>query len=1081
MDHGFEIPRSRVTLLALLSAVLALTAHGVSAKSDEVLKLDIEPQEAGPALMKLGRSSGVQIMLAEGNGKEVLVKGLDGEYRFEEALSTLLSGTGLAYEFAAENTVVVRRAQESSDEQGGGDANAEVEEAEEEEEEPVELEAQRVTGSRLQGGDPTANVISITADDMARRGISTMEELFRQMPWTYASNTSQSSRYFSAQPVDVDREVGAGDGMGIGVSFANLRALGSENSLVLVNGRRVSGRGGSEYNAVNLVNIPLSAIERVDIDLGSASAIYGSDAIGGVINFITKKRFAGLEVTLRQELSATDADRRVMSARGGYAWDSGSVTADLSRDESEPVDNRKIWTSMDYRDLLGPEYDRRGATTQPGIVCRQRAGFFATYWLVLPRCAFDAPSLQLPPGHSGVGATVDDFTEDLAPFDYVPPQNGWVSESLGLNLRAEQYLGENLMIHAEALFSEHDAYVEERTFADDYIIGADNAYNPFGYDLAVTYAPFREVESGQFPTANDESVHTMQTVSLGAVWRFGGSHELDVSVTRSESEHESVSWRARYHRTEDEPTAAEFYGILSSPDPNVAFNPFGDGSAQNADFSSFLVPTFNFGGRTVSTTIESVLRGSLLPIWGGSINYVVGVEDRTRKIGRNWSWFADRGRDILDYWADAYAVSEPESGLRAEFMELGFPVFGDKNARPGARVLYVSLQARRDTHTFNGPQGGVQRIPGGFEPNAYRAWRPGVGWVDAWGPEYDTLQGTASILDIEKKDTTPRIGLLYKPLDSLSIRAAWTESFHPPLFSQQFSVEDIRMRDFNLLFQDYLHPDRGDGAFVLVSLPLIDAPYDPEIRSEYADKLSLGLDWRPESIPGLRWRVDWSQTDFTDKIADASNFTGIHPELIAGNEKVIQRDENGYPVSATRGLVNLAVKVSEYLETSVQYSFHTNLGTFTPRLTYSRFLEEYFQLTEDAEPLNRLGTQHGSDRYRLTGQLTWQWQRLAADLFVYYRPGYTNDRPGSCNNVVGRCLTSFEQLPAFDATSLTTVDGSASYWFDNGLRLRAGGRNLFKRESPSPWAFSGILGYDPTRWDARSRVLYLELTWAMQD
>ena len=125
-------------------------------------------------------------------------------------------------------------------------------------------------------------------------------------------------------------------------------------------------------------------------------------------------------------------------------------------------------------------------------------------------------------------------------------------------------------------------------------------------------------------------------------------------------------------------------------------------------------------------------------------------------------------------------------------------------------------------------------------------------------------------------------------------------------------------------------------------------------------------------------------------------------------------------------------------------------------------------MTEVAEPTNRLGTQHGSDRYRLTGQLTWQWQRLAADLFVYYRPGYTNDRPGSCNNVVGRCLTSFQQLPEFDATSLTTVDLSASYWFDNGLRVRAGGRNLFERESPSPWAFCGILGYDPTRWDARA-------------
>ena len=922
---------------AVALAALALATVGAHAQSDEVLSLDIETQEAGSALVKLATSSGMEIVLDGETGKNKEVEGLKGEYRIEEALAALLADTGLTYEFASESRIVVREAQESASE-GGEDEEDAGEEDANEEEAPLELQEQRITGSRMQGGDPTANVISLTADDMARRGISTVEELLRQMPWAYASNTSQSGRHFSA-PVDVDREISNADGMAIGVSFANLRALGSENSLILLNGRRVSGRGGSEYNAVNLVNIPLSAIERVDIDLGSASAIYGSDAIGGVISFITKKRFTGLEVTVRQEYSATGADRRVMSVRGGYAWGSVSVTADLSRDESDPVNNRKIWTSMDYRDVLGPEYDRRSATTQPGIVCRQRGGFFSTYWLVLPRCAFGAPRLQLPPGHSGVGATVDDFTEELALFDYVPPQNGWDSESLGLNVRAEQYLGEDLMIYGEALFSERDAYIQERTFADDYIIGADNAYNPFGYDLAVTYAPFREVESGQFPTANDESEHTMQTYNLGAVWRFGASHELDVSVTRSESEHESVAWRARYHRTQAEPTAEEFYGILSSPDPNVAFNPFGDGTAQGADLSSFLVPTFDFAGRTVSTSIEAVLRGSLLEIWGGPINYVLGLEDRTRKIGRNWSWFADRGRDVLDYWADAFAVPEPESGLRAEFMGLGFPLFGESNARPGVQQLYVSLQARRDTHTFNGPQGGIERIPGGFEPDAYQAWRPGVGWVNAWGPEYDTLVGTANILDVEKKDTTPRIGLLYKPVDSLSIRAAWTESFHPPLISQQFSVEDIRLRNFSLLFHNYLHPDRGANDFVRVVLPLIDAPYDPEIRSEYADKLSLGIDWRPESIPGLRWTVDWSRTDFTDKIADASGFMGTHPELISGNEKVIQRDENGYPIGATRGLVNLAVKVSEYLETSVEYSFATNLGRFTPRLTYSRFLD----------------------------------------------------------------------------------------------------------------------------------------------
>ena len=144
------------------------------------MTLDIEPQSIGSAIVALGESSGVQIILPEAAGADASVKGLEGEYRLEEALTTLLSGTGLAYEFASENTVVVRRAQESSNGNGGG-AKAEAgesEEGEQGEEEPVELEAQRVTGSRLKGGDPTTNVISITAEDMARRGISTWRNCF---------------------------------------------------------------------------------------------------------------------------------------------------------------------------------------------------------------------------------------------------------------------------------------------------------------------------------------------------------------------------------------------------------------------------------------------------------------------------------------------------------------------------------------------------------------------------------------------------------------------------------------------------------------------------------------------------------------------------------------------------------------------------------------------------------------------------------------------------------------------------------------------------------------------------------------
>ena len=226
--------RNRGVLPVLVLAVLALAVTRAHAQSDEVLTLDIETQDAGSALLMLAKSSGMQITMEGGDTAKVEVEGLQGEYRFEEALAALLYDTGLTYEFASESRIVVSQTQENSgeDEQVEEDATAEVEE---EEEAPLELQEQRVTGSRLQGGDPTATVISFTAEDMARRGISSVEELLRQMPWAYGSNTSQSGRYYEA-PADVDREITVGDGLGIGVSFANLRALGSENSLVLVNG-----------------------------------------------------------------------------------------------------------------------------------------------------------------------------------------------------------------------------------------------------------------------------------------------------------------------------------------------------------------------------------------------------------------------------------------------------------------------------------------------------------------------------------------------------------------------------------------------------------------------------------------------------------------------------------------------------------------------------------------------------------------------------------------------------------------------------------------------------------------------------
>ena len=222
-------------------------------------------------------------------------------------------------------------------------------------EEPVELEAQTVTGSRLTTGDATARVYSITAEDIKRLGVSNVEELMRTLPWTYSSITQQTSGLENSAlaPSDVDKNLRAVDNLaaglilfevitGFGTSTVNLRALGSANTLVLINGRRIAGRAGDEEGFANLLNVPLSAIERVDIQLDGGSAVYGADAIGGVINFITKRNYTGAAVTLRQDFSSTDADRTNASIQGGYGWggrpDHGDVAADLARSHFQRQD-----------------------------------------------------------------------------------------------------------------------------------------------------------------------------------------------------------------------------------------------------------------------------------------------------------------------------------------------------------------------------------------------------------------------------------------------------------------------------------------------------------------------------------------------------------------------------------------------------------------------------------------------------------------------------------------------------------------------------------------------------------------------
>ena len=193
-----------------------------------------------------------------------------------------------------------------------------------------------------------------------------------------------------------------------------------------------------------------------------------------------------------------------------------------------------------------------------------------------------------------------------------------------------------------------------------------------------------------------------------------------------------------------------------------------------------------------------------------------------------------------------------------------------------------------------------------------------------------------------------------------------------------------------------------------------------------------------------------------------------YPKIAFKDPRSVQRDANGYITEVYFGGISLAEKISEMVEMQFEYAFDTRFGNFTPRLNYTRVLDEYLRAAADSEIVHRVGTINGSNKYRLTGWLNWLANRFAADLFVHYIPGYVNDSPGYCEFLEGSC--SYEnglRLPTLQVDSLTTIDLTVTYRFDGGRRLRAGGRNIFEAESPTIW---GKLAYDPQRGDARGRA-----------
>jgi len=209
------------------------------------------------------------------------------------------------------------------------------------------LEGIVVTGTYIRGVAPASPVIIITSADIENSGASTAGEVLRELPESFAGGQQSTIGQHGQGPSQNLSNFNYSDS-------ANLRGFGSDSTLVLINGHRVPITG--IQNSVDISAIPLPAIDRVEVVTDGASALYGSDAVGGVVNFILKKDYAGAESLAEFGIPTDDGGfTQRYGQLVGTTWEGGSALISYQYRDQQGLygDQRDWYAGPDPMSLLG--------------------------------------------------------------------------------------------------------------------------------------------------------------------------------------------------------------------------------------------------------------------------------------------------------------------------------------------------------------------------------------------------------------------------------------------------------------------------------------------------------------------------------------------------------------------------------------------------------------------------------------------------------------------------------------------------------------------------------------------------------
>jgi len=317
-----------------------------------------------------------------------------------------------------------------------------------------------ITGSKIKRTDiESASPISvISAADIEMSGISNVEDLLQEMSFSAGVAGNATNAYWTSG--------------GYGTAQVNLRGMGIKRTLVLLNGRRVVGGGTGANSSVDLNMIPTSMIDRIEVLKDGASAIYGADAVAGVVNIITKNKFEGAELKVKAGITdENDGENQDFSLTLGGNFDRGNAILSVNYSNTSAVRQSDRIACSKYGTEEGTFECFGSSTTEGGRALLA-----------------DGTQVQFNqnPDTANHGNDYGPYSSALHSFDYIPYLNA-VSplERINISSFVDYEINDSLRLFTEAMYTKRkgEQIVTPRNGFAGIKVDAGFRYNPTGQDL----------------------------------------------------------------------------------------------------------------------------------------------------------------------------------------------------------------------------------------------------------------------------------------------------------------------------------------------------------------------------------------------------------------------------------------------------------------------------------------------------------------------------------------------------------------------------------------------------------------------